>query len=119
MSKVRSVLEIPIFHKIYELNKWLDSHHSRIPKAKRYTLWQKCDNTALNLLELLIETGGSEESARQNLLHQMSYKLDLLKVLMRLAKETRIITIEQYVEVESLLHEIGKMLGGWLKFVSN
>jgi hypothetical protein len=50
----RPVLDIPIFHKIYDLYKLLHSYNPRIPKAERYTLWQKCENTALVLLETLI-----------------------------------------------------------------
>lgn len=51
---VRSVLDIPIFHKVYELYKLLYSYHCRVPKSQRYTLWQKCENTTLLLLEALI-----------------------------------------------------------------
>ena len=119
MTEARSILDIPIFHKIYALYKLLDAYHSRIPKAKRYTLWQKCENTTLLMLEILIETGDKRGVEREKLLHQISYKLDLLKVLIRLAKETRTITMEQYVELQALLQEIGKMLGGWIKFASN
>ena len=57
MTQGRSVLDIPIFHKVYDLYKLLHSYHNRIPKSERYTLWQKCENTTLALLEALIETG--------------------------------------------------------------
>ena len=47
MTESRPVLDIPIFYKIYDLYKLMHSYHPRIPKAERYTLWQKCENTAL------------------------------------------------------------------------
>ena len=57
MTQARPVLDIPIFHKVYDLYKLIHSYHSRIPKSERYTLWQKCENITLTLLEALIETG--------------------------------------------------------------
>ena len=117
MTQIRSVLDIPIFHKIYDLYKLLHSYHGCIPKSERYTLWQKCENTTLALLEVLIETGHQSGTERVKLLYEISNKLDLLKVLIRLAKETRTIDAAQYVEIQAIIQEVGKMVGGWIKSV--
>lgn len=92
-------------------------YQQRIPKSGRYTLWQKCENKALDLLENLIETSHKKGEDRVNALCMMSNQLDLLKVLIRLAKETRLIDQSQYLEIQSMLQEIGKMIGGWMKSV--
>jgi len=117
MNQIRSVLDIPIFHKIYELYKLIHSYHQRIPKAARYTLWQNCETTTLALLEIVIETSHCKGEQRVQLLHHLSNKLDLLKVLIRLAKDTRTIDNKQYLEIQVILQEIGKMVGGWIKSV--
>jgi hypothetical protein len=117
MTQIRSVLDIPLFHKIYDLYKLLHSYHTRIPKSERYTLWQKCENTTLALLEALIETSHQKGEERTQALYAISNKLDLLKVLVRLAKETRAIDNRQYLEIQTIIQEIGKMVGGWIKFV--
>jgi len=117
MTQARSVLDIPIFHKIYDLYKLLHSYQSRIPKSDRYTIWQKCENTTLALLESLIETGRQKGTERAQTLCILSDKLDLLKVLIRLSKETRTIDTRQYMEVQTIIQEIGKMIGGWIKSV--
>ncbi|MBS0655582.1 MAG: diversity-generating retroelement protein Avd [Verrucomicrobia bacterium] len=117
MMQSRPVFDIPIFHKIYELYKLLHSYHNRIPKSERYTLWQKCENTALDMLEALIETSHRKGEERLGSLYIISNKLDLLKVLIRLAKETRTIDNQQYLAIQTLLQEIGKMIGGWIKSV--
>jgi four helix bundle protein len=113
----RPVLDIPIFHKIYDLYKLLHSYHQRIPKSERYTLWQKCENTTLAILEALIETSSQKGEERIHSLYLISNKLDLLKVLLRLAKETRTIDNEQYLTIQAIIQEIGKMVGGWIKSV--
>jgi hypothetical protein len=117
MTQPRSVLDIPIFHKIYDLYKLLHSYHTRIPKSERYTLWQRCENTTLSLLETLIETGHRKGEDRLNTLYAMSNKLDLLKVLIRLAKDTHTIDNKQYLAIQEILQEVGRMIGGWIKSV--
>jgi hypothetical protein len=117
MTQVRPVLDIPIFHKIYDLYKLLHSYQSIIPKTQRYTLWQKCENTALALWEALIETSHCRGEDRLQSLHRISNKLDLLKVLVRLSKETRTIDMKQYLAIQECTQEIGKMIGGWIKSV--
>jgi hypothetical protein len=117
MNQKRSTLDIPIFHKVYSLYKILISYYSSIPKMQRYTLWQRCENTTLSLLEILISTSHKKGEGRLAALHEMSNRLDLLKVLIRLAKETRLISIKQYTEIQSILQEIGKMIGGWIRSV--
>ncbi len=116
-TQVRSVLDIPIFHKIYDLYTLLHKYQPTIPKLQRYTLWQKCENTTLALLEVLIETGHRKGEERLDCLYRISDKLDLLKVLIRLSKDTRTIDNQQYLMIQALIQEIGKMVGGWIKSV--
>ncbi len=119
MTQTRSVLDTPIFHKIYELYKLLHSFHSLIPKTERYTLWQRCENTTLMLLEAVIEVGHQQGEERQRSLYMISDKLDLLKVLIRLAKDIHVIDQKKYLAIQTVIQEIGKMVGGWLKSVSH
>ena len=63
------------------LYKLIHSYHSRVPKSERYTLWQRCEITTLDLLEALIETGHRKGEERLQSLYVISNKLDLLKVL--------------------------------------
>ena len=47
----------------------------------------------------------------------MSDKIDLLKVVVRLAHETHSINLEKYIVLEYKIVEIGKITGGWLKSI--
>jgi len=111
--------QTPLFHKLYDLYKLLSCLQETIPKAQRYTLWQKCQNINLNLLDLLLETSHKKEKERLTLLYKISDRLDLLKILIRLAKEIKVIHSKKYVEIEKILQESGRMLGGWIKSVSH
>jgi hypothetical protein len=117
MTEVRSILDIPIFHKLYDLYKLLHGLQGLVPKSHRYSIWLKCENTTLALLEILITIGHKKGSERIQSLYMMSDRLDLLKVLFRLAKDTRAIDNKQYLEIQIYIQEIGKMVGGWIKSV--
>ncbi len=118
MDNKSSPLSTPLFKKVYDLYKLLHLYHDKIPKSKRYTIWQKCELSTLDLLESLIATSHVSGEKRLASLRFMSQKIDLLKVLIRLAKDTQAIDIKKYVNIETVLQEIGKMTGGWIKFVS-
>ncbi len=48
-------------------------------------------------------------------LTEISIKLDLIKVLLRLSRDTQAINNNNYLEHQAALQEIGKMLGGWIR----
>ena len=106
-------LDIPIFTKLYEFYRDLSHLVTTFPKTKRYTLGQKLDNLTLDIFELLfsIPTASNKSST----LGQISIKLDLLKILLRLSKDTQAINNKNYLELQANLQEIGKMLGGWIR----
>lgn len=105
--------DIPIFTKLYDFYKTLTPVIATFPKTKRYTLGQKLDNLTLEIFELLFSVPVSQDKA--STLRQISVKLDLLKILLRLAKDTQAMTNKNYLELQAFLQEIGKMLGGWIR----
>jgi hypothetical protein len=60
----------------------------------------------------------SEPQVKLKYLRVASSKLDLLRMLIRLAKDCQCLDNKAYLGLESQLHEIGRMLGGWLKTLS-
>ena len=111
------ILDIPIFHKLYALYTLLHSYQKSIPKAERYTLWQKCENSLLEIFELLLETDHLKGEARLLVLYRISHRVDLLKILIRLAKDIRVLNPSRYLEIQTHLQEVGRMIGGWIKSV--
>lgn len=104
---------IPIFTKLYALYRAIAETLPSFPKTQRYSLGGRLERTVLDLLELLFFVPISP--TRLNTLQTMSVKVDLSKVLLRLAKDTQAITTNRYLELQTMLQEIGKMLGGWIR----
>jgi len=78
-------------------------------------LGEKIDRIILSILELVIMTGYLPREQKLPGLQKISTKLDLLKILLRLAQETKCLDNNKYQHLVSQTIEIGKMLGGWIK----
>lgn len=107
--------ETPIVKKVYELYRLLYSYRLDIPKSERYGLWLRGENSCLELLELILAAGQETKEAKLLPLRTASVKLNALRIFIRLAKDTRAIDLKKYVALQSLIDEIGRMLGGWLR----
>lgn len=108
---------ISIIQKTYDFYRDLQIVIEKMPKKDKYSIGQKIQETTLNLIELLISAGYSSKEKKLFYLDQAAIKLELLKILIRLAEEIKSIPIKKYIILEGKLQEIGKMLGGWLRSI--
>ncbi len=70
---------------------------------------------AHQILGLLVRTNAARGYKRLALMQETSAQLDLLKIFVRLAKDTHAMTDKNYIQLQGHLNETGKMLGGWIK----
>jgi len=87
------------------------------PKKDRYTLGQKIDTFTLSVIELVVLAGTTSPEKKLPYLEKAIVSLDLLKLLIRLAKDVQALDNKKYLILQTLLQEIGRMLGGWKKSV--
>ena len=107
--------DIPIFQKAYDLYKLICTYRNSVPKADRYTTWQKVEECSLAIIELLLMVNQTNGTEKVSLLQQVSNRVDMLRIFIRLAHETKSIDQKKYLKLQELLDEIGRMLGGWMK----
>lgn len=55
------------------------------------------------------------EKSRLLILNKVDVKVKILKMIIRLSYEIKVISQGQYVVLITDLQELGKMLGGWIK----
>lgn len=89
-----------------------------MPKQDRHTIGERIQNICLDLAESLIFASRTDKSGKMGYLEQAATKLDLLKLLLRLAEDTKAIPTKRYVKLSEKLQEIGKMLGGWIRSIN-
>lgn len=76
---------------------------------------QKCENITLEILELLFLANSKQSRSRLLILNKVDVKLKILKTLIRLCFDVKVINQKKYLILQEKLQEIGKMLGGWIK----
>lgn len=109
--------QISIIQKAYELYKLTYEYTKKFPKSDKYALGEKIKGLILEILEFLIEAETTKRDWKQPVLEKASRKLDLLKILVRLSNDIKILDDRKYLTITELILEIGRMLGGWLKAV--
>ena len=110
-------LTIPIFNRAYELYKTFYSYRSTITRQDRYTIWQRGETIILDIVENILLASQLPKLDKLPILQKVSLKVNVLRVFIRLSKDIKMIDIKKYTILQELLDEIGKMLGGWIKFV--
>ena len=109
--------QIPLVQKTYDLYKVAYQYSKAFPKSDKYSLGEKIKNLILEVLELLIEAEATKKDWKEPILNKASRKLGLLKILIRLTNEIKILDNKKYLDLGERLQEIGRMIGGWIKAV--
>jgi hypothetical protein len=105
--------EIPIIKKVYELYKLYYGYLILFPKKDKFALGARCEVYIISVPELLLSAGGLPKESKGQIIQQASVKFDTLKVLLRMARELGLLDNKKYLVLQTLLQEIGRMLGGW------
>jgi len=105
--------DLAIFEKTYELILWLYPTVNKFPKSQRFVLGQQLENALLDILKGIIQA--NQERNKLEILKQVSIDLDKFRILFRLAKDLRFMSIKQYQFGAEKINEVGKVLGGWMK----
>ena len=105
--------DMKVFHKTYEFHLWLHSLLNKFPKSEKYTLGQKIENTALNVLEGVIQSNNDFDKTIA--LQKTIVELDKLRIYFRMAKDLNFVSFDKYEYGSRLVDEMGRMLGGWYK----
>ena len=87
------------------------------PKSEKFSLCQSIKNNFFDLLKC-ISLGNSVKSKRLTYLQEADGHLQVLKVLIKLSKEQKYISIGFYKDIDLELTEINKMLSGYIRSVN-
>ena len=94
-------------------------HFMSIEKYFRKNTYSRCFNAVSRLrlmfLKQLFLQVVRKKIEKAPTLERASLKLNVLRVFIRLLKDIKAIDIKKYVILESIIDEIGRMLGGWIR----
>jgi hypothetical protein len=99
--------------KWYDVTKWLLDRVDSFPKNQRFIFGQRLADRALNVLDVLVEAAYSPRKA--DLLARANRDIEVLRWLIRMATDRKVLTPRQYEHCCMSLNECGRMVGGWWK----
>ena len=105
---------IAIFKKIYDLDLLVYQYVRLFPRSDKFVLGERIEHASIDLLEGIITANQKRE--KQSSLVEASVKLDILRIFIRLSKDLRLLDLKKYETLSTHITEIGRMLGGWIKY---
>ena len=102
-----------VISKWYDYAKWILERVDAFPKNQRFIFGQRLANHGLDILETLVQA--SYTSDKVMLLSEANRKIEMVRWLVRIAKDRALFTARQYEYSCEKIEECGRMVGGWLK----
>lgn len=105
--------DIPILKKVYELYKTFHEYRRLVPKHDRHTIYERSEHVILDIIECIYYAGYSKTTQKLAILDKASMKLNVLRLLVRLMKDTKTLDTKKYIVLQEIIDEIGRQIGGW------
>lgn len=113
MSRTEDIL---IFKKAYQLTQEILKATNLFPKSQRFLMASRLEEASIQILEHIVQANEAREKAP--FLNKASQLLERLRILIRLSKDSCYIDFKKYEKLSRVADEIGRMLGGWIKYSS-
>lgn len=86
------------------------------PKSQQYMLGRRIEDAALEILLELVAANAARDKRRR--LPAADREVEKLRFLVRLAYDLKFISLKRYGRLAGRVDEIGRMLGGWMKWTA-
>ena len=90
-----------------------------MPRVGRYTTGARIENHFLDLLELIYKAYYASMENKSEIIVKAISKNDIIKYLLQITFENKLVKEKQYLELSNKLQEVGKILGGWKNSIEN
>ena len=109
----KTMEELPIIQKTYDLIKWYVPIINRLPRDYRFSLGDRLVEGLYELLDGLIDARFSSQKLKR--LQQLNSHLAKLRYQTRLLFDFELLSMKRYEYASLHLRGIGTDLGGWVK----
>ncbi len=104
-----------LFQKAYDFLLWLFPLVNRLPKHHRPVLGKQIEELGICILLNIIAANSLRGTRRKECQQDISSEIDKLRILLRLTKDLRFMSIKQYAYASEKVNELGSVLSGWMR----
>jgi four helix bundle protein len=105
--------DLVIYQKCYDLVLYAYPIIAKYPRNARFTLGQQTTDLLIETMRLIARA--NKERDKKRTLWEIDSHLEELRLLTRLAKDLKMLSVHQYGLLNERISEIGRLLGGWMK----
>ena len=108
-----------LYFKFYQLLKFLYRAVKNFEKQYKYSLGGEILSLTWKCLDLILEINALPNEKKLSSIRDLDVCFDELKIRLRMAQELKQISKGQFSHLQvEYVKEIGKMIGGWVKWAS-
>lgn len=104
--------ELLVLSRFEEFTSWFLDRTASWPKNVRFTMTQRLENHALDIVEGLVIARYARDGRRQRL-DAVNLRLERIRHLLRLARRASACSASVFESAMRALDEVGRMLHGW------
>lgn len=116
MEKAAETESFKILQKVFDMIQYAYPALAQYPKSEKFSLVTDIKHILDEMLELTIEA--QKKYFKKTTLQELDVTIAKLKAYLRLSFILKFLPTKKYEVWSSMVVEIGKMLGGWLKTVN-
>jgi len=105
-----------VITRAYDLAREMRARVRKFPRDLRFVLGDRMLSTTYDVLDALIEARYCP--ARGPLLQRANLSLERLRFQVRLSTDERLMSVDQYAYVAGIIDDVGRLVGGWTKALS-
>jgi hypothetical protein len=109
---------LPIYKTTYELLEKVTRKTRDFPKDFKYSLGDKIRNECIELV-IFIYKANSIKNKREEFLHQILERVQVIELMLRLAKDLRLFNVTAFSEIALLTDGLARQAQGWIKHTAN
>lgn len=108
---------LPLYLKTYEFIKIFYKITHQFPKEYKYSLGAEAQKIMWEILDEIIRVNSLMNIDKKQGIEKISLLFDQFKIRFRLAYDLGIVPVKKFALAQGELEEIGKMIGGWKKWL--
>jgi len=110
--------ELPVYKLGYDLLIAIYDRTKLFTREHKYTLGEKLKNETLELLINIYKANKSKQTTRMQYIDTARQNIEVVRLLLRVAKDLKIIGIKGHVALNVQVEELSKQLSSWQKYTA-
>jgi hypothetical protein len=110
--------ELPVHKLAYNLLLAIYDKTKLFTREHKYTLGEKLKNETLELLINIYKANKSKQTTRLQYIDTARQNIEVVRLLLRVAKDLKIIGIKGHVALNVQVEELSKQLSSWQKYTA-